>query len=86
MRQMVEKIANGKKKKSAPTKMAPITLVAGNPIRRRIIATKIVPAIPKSRADKGVQHRLQEESVPVNAVVRRTTARYTTAIPNATME
>ena len=66
--------------------MAPIILVAAKVIRRRITATRIVPAIPNSKAVRGVQHKLQDWFLWVEAATKRRTARYTTAMPKATME
>ena len=58
-RQAVEVIISEKEKNSAPTKIAPITLVAAKETARRITANKMVPKMPISSADRGVQPPLQ---------------------------
>ncbi len=59
-------------------------LVAANVIPRRIIDTRIVPKIPKSRVftEEQKQPSPLEEHVPPE--VARSIARYTTAIPRST--
>ena len=84
-RQAVDVINSEKEKKRAPTKIAPITLVAAKVIIERIAANKMVPRLPNKTAANGAQQFLQEFSFWDNAAARSVIARYAIAIPKATV-
>ena len=73
-------IMSEKKKKRAPTTIAPITLVAGNAIASRITANRIVPRIPIRTAESGMQQPLHSAIPRESDAANSVTARYTTAI------
>lgn len=83
---MTDVIISEKEKKSAPTKIAPITLVATNVMSRRITENNIVPNMPIDKANNGVQVLLQVVPFWTNVVEKSVTARYRTAMPKATIE
>ena len=75
VKQAVDVIIREKEKNSAPTIIAPMTLVAANVTARRITENSIVPRIPTNSAESGVHLWLQIAHFCVNAEVRRVTAR-----------
>ena len=82
-RQAVDVIARKKKNKSAPARMAPVTLVAANSMARRMIDKSTVPIIPTSTAET-IVHKSSQHSLRKIAPETRVTARYTTAMPSST--
>lgn len=84
-RQAVDVRSNDKKPSNAPVIIAPIMLVATNSIARSITDNKIVPNIPvRSIVRSGHIHGALVSEHLIKDVETRITARYTTAIPNAT--
>ena len=84
IRHAVETISKVKKARSKPAKIAPITLVAANSMPRRIIETRVVPSIPKSRV-LIVEQKQDSHLVGLwGEEVASRIARYTTAIPKRT--
>ena len=83
IRQAVEVTIRKKKNKSAPVRIAPITLVAANSIARNTMERSIVPIIPAIRAVT-VQHKSLQLSLTERAETAKATARYTTAMPRST--
>ena len=71
-----------KKNNNSPDIIAPAMLVAANVIPRRITAVKTVPRIPASRVYKPRQQTFLSGHAVID--VKRTTPRYTTAIPKRT--
>ena len=74
-RHVVAVIKSEKKKKRAPTTIAPITLVAANVMASRITAVRMVPRMPISTADREAQHPLHSAIPPESDVARSVTAR-----------
>ena len=74
-RQAVLIRVNAKKKISAPTKRAPITLVAAKTIARSIIDNKIVPKMPKSNTESVLHILLQAMECWARETATRITAR-----------
>ena len=69
-----------KKARSRPEIIAPVKLVAANVIPNRIIAIRMVPRMPASKTGSIEQVQLRA-FLPL---VKRSIARYTTAIPKTT--
>jgi hypothetical protein len=82
-RQAVDVTTRKKKNKSAPVRIAPITLVATNSIARRTIESNTVPSTPE-RSAVIIGHNPSQHSLREIADAIRVTPRYTTAIPRST--
>ena len=61
-------------------------LVAAKSTANKMAADKIVPMIPSSKADRGMQLLLQEDIRCANDVAMSVTARKRIAMPKATIE